>query len=281
MASYIPALRFDALTRFFDPVVRVTTRERRFKQLLVAQMGLIPGQRVLDVGCGTATLAIQIANACSGLDVHGVDGDPRVLEVARAKVARRAVAVTLHQALAWELPFPDSSLDRVASSLVFHHLDADAKRRTLAAIHRVLRPGGELHIADWGRAHGPAMRAAFLLVQALDGFAMTFRQRARGPAGCGARRRLLERRRDAAASDAARSALSVSRAPALNAVRRRWLRCSITKAAIADLALDRARSRTSRPGSRSGDISCGIEPSLRRSRQGCSCTDIYRSSCFC
>jgi ubiquinone/menaquinone biosynthesis C-methylase UbiE len=173
VARYIPALRFDALTRFFDPVVRVTTRERRFKQLLVEQMALATGQRVLDIGCGTATLAIEIANACSGLDVHGVDGDPRVLEIARAKVVRHAVAVTLHEALAWELPFAEATFDRVVSSLVFHHLDADGKRGTLSAIHRVLRPGGELHVADWGRAHGPAMRAAFLIVQALDGFATT------------------------------------------------------------------------------------------------------------
>lgn len=172
-SSFIPALRFDALTRFFDPVVRVTTRERRFKRLLVDQMALVPGLAVLDVGCGTGTLAIEIASACDGLQVHGVDGDPKVLAMARMKIARRHAVVTLHEALAWDLPFLAASFDRVVSSLVFHHLDRDGKRRALTAIHRVLRPGGELHVADWGRAHGPAMRAAFLVVQALDGFATT------------------------------------------------------------------------------------------------------------
>lgn len=172
-SSYIPALRFDALTRFFDPIVRVTTRERRFKQLLLEQVALRPGYGVLDVGCGTGTLAITLAQACPGADVHGIDGDPNVLAIAHDKVALSRARVSLHEGLAWELPFEDASLDRVVSSLVFHHLDGDGKQRTLAAIHRVLRPGGELHIADWGRAHGPGMRAAFLVVQMLDGFATT------------------------------------------------------------------------------------------------------------
>lgn len=172
-SRYIPALRYDLLTRFFDPVVRVTTRERRFKQLLVEQVALQPEQRVLDVGCGTGTLAIDLARSCPGTEVHGIDGDRRVLALARAKIASANVEVTLHQGMAWELPFLGASLDRTVSSLVFHHLDREAKVRTLRELHRVLVPGGELHIADWGRAHGLGMRAAFLAVQLLDGFETT------------------------------------------------------------------------------------------------------------
>lgn len=171
--SYIPALRFDALTRFFDPVVRITTRERRFKQELVKQVAARPGERVLDIGCGTATLAIALANACPGAEVHGVDGDANILAVARTKVAAANVNVALHEALAWELPFASGTFDHAVSSLVFHHLDRDAKLRTLVAIRDALKPNGLLHIADWGRAHGPAMRVAFLAVQLLDGFATT------------------------------------------------------------------------------------------------------------
>lgn len=171
--TYIPALRFDALTRFFDPIVRVTTRERRFKQDLVHQVTPRKGDRVLDIGCGTATLAIAIANACPAAEIHGVDGDGQILAIARAKVTAANVGVTLHEALAWELPFEASTFDHVVSSLVFHHLDREAKLRTLTAIRDVLKPGGLLHIADWGRAHGPAMRVAFLAVQLLDGFETT------------------------------------------------------------------------------------------------------------
>ncbi len=172
-SRYIPALRYDLLTRFFDPVVRVTTRERWFKQLLVKQVALRPGQRVLDVGCGTGTLAIALARSCPDAVVHGIDGDRKVLELALGKVVASSVEIILHEGMAWELPFADASLDRAVSSLVFHHLDREAKLRTLRELHRVLVPGGELHIADWGRAHGVGMRAAFLAVQLLDGFATT------------------------------------------------------------------------------------------------------------
>jgi len=171
--TYIPALRFDWLTRIYDPVVRVTTRERRFKAALLDQLALRPGHRVLDVGCGTATLTIAIKRACPGALVYGLDADPSVLAIARAKAEREGVAIELRQAMASEPPFDDGSLDRVVSSLMFHHLDRDAKLATLRAAHRVLAPGGELHVADWGKPHGPVMRATFLAVQLLDGFATT------------------------------------------------------------------------------------------------------------
>ena len=58
--SYIPALRIRALTRFYDPVVALTTREREFKQRLIDQLGPAPGQRILDLGCGTGTLALLV-----------------------------------------------------------------------------------------------------------------------------------------------------------------------------------------------------------------------------
>jgi SAM-dependent methyltransferase len=72
------------------------------------------------------------------------------------------------EGLATALPFADASFDRVTTSLVLHHLTSDDKARALREMHRVLRPGGELHVADWGTPHGPVMRAAFLGVELLD-----------------------------------------------------------------------------------------------------------------
>ena len=59
------------------------------------------------------------------------------------------------------------------SSLVFHHLTGEQKLNALQEIHRVLKPEGELHIADWGKAQNILMRALFYLVQLLDGFKTT------------------------------------------------------------------------------------------------------------
>mgnify|MGYP000855398230 CR=1 FL=1 len=170
---YIPALRFDWLTRFYDPVLRATLKEEALKRRLVEQVDLRPGQRALDLGCGTATLTIMLARACPEAEVVGLDGDPRALAIGRDKVSRAGVTVELHEGLADAAPFPASTFDRVASSLLFHHLDADGKRRALARVRELLRPGGELHILDWGRAGSALMRVAFLSVQLLDGFRTT------------------------------------------------------------------------------------------------------------
>lgn len=172
-ARYVPALRFSWLTPAYDLVVRLTTRERTFKKALIEQARLQPGHSVLDLGCGTGTLTIEIARRCPEAMVAGVDGDPAILGLAARKAARLNARVQLDHALASALPYPNERFDRVVSSLFFHHLPWPDKERTAREAFRVLRPGGELHVADWGRASGLLMRGAFLAVQLLDGFENT------------------------------------------------------------------------------------------------------------
>ncbi len=170
---YIPALRFEALTRFYDPVVALTTREGTFKRRLLAQAALEPKQDVLDLGCGTGTLAIWAARAEPSAGVTALDGDPAVLTRARKKAERANVSIQFDQGLSYELPYSSQRFDRVLSSLFFHHLLPADKERTLAEVLRVLRAGGELHIADWGRPTTRLMRVLFFSVQLLDGFPNT------------------------------------------------------------------------------------------------------------
>lgn len=171
--QYVHALRFRSLTRFYDRVLRATLKEEKFKALLVEQARVLPGHRVLDVGCGTGTLTILLKKAAPQATVVGLDGDPEVLALAREKAAREGVEIEFQEALAWDAPFESASFDRVVSSLVFHHLTNENKRRTLRRIREWLRPGGELHVADWGRAQDLLMRLVFLPVQILDGFETT------------------------------------------------------------------------------------------------------------
>lgn len=171
--NFIPALAHHWLTPFYDPVVRWTTRERTIKARLVMQADIRAGHRVLDLGCGTGTLAVAIKKTAPDAEVIGLDADPEVLALARRKSEAAGARIRFVDGLATSLPFADGALDRVVSSLFFHHLERETKERTLREIHRVLAPQGELHIADWGRASNPIMRAAFLSVQLLDGFATT------------------------------------------------------------------------------------------------------------
>lgn len=181
-ARYVPALGVGALTPFYDPLVALTTRERLFKQLLIAQADVREGQRVLDLGCGTGTLAIWLKQAVPGATVVGIDGDEKMLELARRKAVDAGVEVQFDRGLSNPLPYPNCSFVRVVSSLFFHHLVPDEKRATLHEAHRVLAPGGELHVADWGKPPNALLRAMFYAVQVLDGFANT-RAHAQGRLG--------------------------------------------------------------------------------------------------
>jgi ubiquinone/menaquinone biosynthesis C-methylase UbiE len=161
------------LTELYDPLLRWTLRESTFKQRLVRQAAIQPGHRVLDLGCGTATLTVLLKRAQPRAEVIGLDGDPNVLRIARAKAGAAGVSVTFNEGVSDALPYASESFDRVVSSLVFHHLTHETKVRTLREALRVLRPGGELHVADWGKAANVLMRVLFFGVQFLDGFATT------------------------------------------------------------------------------------------------------------
>jgi ubiquinone/menaquinone biosynthesis C-methylase UbiE len=171
--SYIPALAYRSLTGLYDPLVRITTRERRFKAALLQQARLRAGQQVLDLACGTATLTIAAKRMQPRADITAVDGDPDILARARVKAAKAEAELKFDESLSQHLAYADSSFDVVLSSLFFHHLDRENKLATLSEVRRVLKPGAELHIADWGKAANPLMRVLFLIVQMLDGFATT------------------------------------------------------------------------------------------------------------
>jgi ubiquinone/menaquinone biosynthesis C-methylase UbiE len=171
---YVPAAGRAVLTRLYDPVMALTMRERAFRSALVSALLAHPRPSVvLDVGCGTGTLALQLAEQAPTVQVVGIDGDDRILALGRAKVARFGERVRLLRGIAGDLPLADASVDAVVASLLLHHLSPGAKVAALDEFSRVLAPGGRLVIADWGRPHDRMMRATFFLLQLLDGFQNT------------------------------------------------------------------------------------------------------------
>ena len=172
-SEFIPALRFKALTRFYDPVVRLTTRERSVKRALIENARVPQGATVVDLGCGTGTLTIAIKERHPDATIIGLDADPAVLAIARGKAMKAGVEIEFIEANATTIPLPDNGVDRVVSSLFFHHLLPAQKRNVLLEAFRILAPAGQLHISDWGRPSNIMMRWLFYLVQLLDGFATT------------------------------------------------------------------------------------------------------------
>ena len=176
-------------------MVAVTTREGHFKDRVLDRAAVQNGERVLDLACGTGTLALEVLERAAGRPRDRASTPTRRSSSGPAAKAEKAGAeVAFDEALSTELPYGDESFDVVLSTLFFHHLSDEAKRETADEINRVLRPGGRVVVADWGRPQDPLMRAAFVPVQLLDGFANTGGNVAGSAAGRPGRRRARPRR---------------------------------------------------------------------------------------
>jgi ubiquinone/menaquinone biosynthesis C-methylase UbiE len=126
-------------------------REGRFRDEEVRRARIRPGERVLDVGCGTGSLAIAAARVVGpGGSVVGVDPSVEMIGRARAKARRTRLPVEFVATAGEALPFPDASFDVVLLSLVLHQLPSDALHATMAQVRRVLAPGGRLLAVDLG-----------------------------------------------------------------------------------------------------------------------------------
>lgn len=147
--TFIPAAGHDWGLPFYDPLVKVIGGDRA-RRALLEHLALRPGQAVLDVGCGTGSLATLIKGLHPAVQVAGVDPDPKALARARCKAMRAAVSIQLDQGFADALPHPDASFDRVLSSFVFHHLRWHEKAGMLTEARRVLKPGGLFCLLDFG-----------------------------------------------------------------------------------------------------------------------------------
>ena len=159
--DYLPGFSHDGLLPLYDVVQRLAGIPALHRRLLDwAALGDIGD--VLEVGCGTGNLTLLVKSRHPQAQLTGADPDPLALARAQQKAAARRLEVRLNQAYGQDLPYSDDSFDHVLSAFMLHHLDSDVKSRMLRETNRVLRPGGWLHLVDFGgrvsRSDGPMAR---------------------------------------------------------------------------------------------------------------------------
>ena len=148
---FIPAARISFLTDYFDRFCAIIGLGRKYREKIIRAIGVIrKGSKVLDAGCGTGSLAIELKNKYNMSKIYGVDIDKKILKIAKKKSIKNKVNIFYQQAPLQSMPYPDSYFDVVYSSLVFHHLTTEDKITATKEIYRVLRKGGFFILADFG-----------------------------------------------------------------------------------------------------------------------------------
>ena len=146
----------------YDLLVGLLTfgRERAFREKLVDLATLASGERVLDVGCGTGSLAIAAKRrvGVTGI-VSGIDASPTMIARAKHKARKARLEIDLRTAIIEALPFPDAAFDIVLSTMMLHHLPRKARADGAREMQRVLKPGGRVLAVDFGRPKRPGLIA--------------------------------------------------------------------------------------------------------------------------
>jgi ubiquinone/menaquinone biosynthesis C-methylase UbiE len=147
--------------RYYDLIMAFLTfgREKTLRQMTMKLAQLMPGDKVLEIGCGTGTLTLAAkAQVGSSGEVAGIDIAPEMVAVASRKASRKGVDVSFQVASIENIPFPDNRFDVVMCSFSIHHMPEDVRRKGFTEIYRVLKSGGHLFILDFALPDKPWQR---------------------------------------------------------------------------------------------------------------------------
>jgi len=141
-------ISLDCFSKYYD---LITPRDRsRFRRNQIGLLNPREGERVLEVGCGTAPLSL-LAKMIVGEHgaVEGIDIAPKMVAKARRKAEKAKLPINFGVASIDELPYGDGVFDAVISSMMFHHLPLTVKRSGLEEVYRVLKVGGRFFLCDF------------------------------------------------------------------------------------------------------------------------------------
>lgn len=153
--DYLPAAGKHWLLPFYDPMLALLTRERKWRGAIIQSLELKPSDVVADVGCGTGTLAVMAKQAEPQATFIGIDPDPNALARAERKAKRKGVTIAFKRGFGNETAqlVGAGQLTKVVSSMVLHHMEHGAQAQTIAAMRDALKPGGAIRIADFVAGH--------------------------------------------------------------------------------------------------------------------------------
>lgn len=173
--NYVPAFGLHWLTPFYDSFAGPFADSLR--KWLLQQADIHPGQRVLDLGCGTGLLTMMVKRSVPEAQVTGLDSDENILAIAKRKAESAQLSIQWEHALATGMPFPDRMFDVTVSSFVTHHLISVEKVSAFKEVHRILLPGGCFHILDFGPPSNLLTRVQAAVVKHLERTADNFEGR--------------------------------------------------------------------------------------------------------
>ncbi len=149
------------MAHYYDAVVTLMTlgREKTLRRVTLDLVQLKPGDKILEIGCGTGTLTLGAkARVGASGEAIGLDIAPEMVEAASRKATRKGVDATFQVGSIAKIPYPGSHFDAVMCSFMIFHMPDDVRREGFAEIRRVLKPGGHLSILDFGLPDKPWLR---------------------------------------------------------------------------------------------------------------------------
>jgi len=173
--NFTPALGNHGLTKAYDKIIAVMTREQLWRSRLLEALAPVGGETILDMGSGTGSLACLMKSLAPQSSIIALDPDPSVRKIAEAKAKSKNLKIQFLTALGETdvAALKSATIDKITISLVLHQCSAAAKTGILANAFDYLKPGSIIWIADYGEQKGLLMKLLFNQVRSLDGFENT------------------------------------------------------------------------------------------------------------